>query len=90
MKSYDFIEEGKIEDLKQFCKNHNPPIDFVVELVQKKNNEIRVIAETSVKDMFEYDNYFHLLKFGTERIQKEEPKEIPKKWYEFWKKFKVG
>ena len=85
MKSYDFIEESKIEELKKFCDLHNPTILLQIEHSSKSNDGIRIIAETDVHNIQDYEDYLYLLKHGVERRKYEKPKENMKKWYQFWR-----
>jgi len=85
IKSFDILHVEKLGQLKQFCQNHNPPISLQVESHQSSNDQVRIIAETDVKHIAEYDDYFYLLEHGTPRPKHEKTKEIPIKWYQFWK-----
>ena len=83
MRSHDFIDRDKVESLRIFCKEHNPPIVFSAEMGQTRGDQVKVIAETDVKTMVLYDDYFYLLKTGNKREAYEKIESKPKKWYSF-------
>jgi len=85
MKSFDFIPEDKVEALKKFCREHNPPINIHMEVAQKRQGQVRVVAETDTHNIVDYDDHLYLLKNGVERPKYKAVIEKPKKWYQFFK-----
>ena len=84
MKSYDLVSDDKVEALRAFCRDYKPPIMLQVEAFQGSSQGTRVIAETDVEHMSDYDDHVYLLAHGVKRPKFEKPKEAKKRWYQFF------